>query len=702
MKIDVKEATVTSNVPQTNVTAMAIDVAGMAHIMGVLTNLYKDPELAVIREYYTNGVDAHIASGNTAPVLVTLPSWDSPNYTVQDFGVGMSEWDIKNVYSQYGASTKRNSNKQVGAFGLGCKSAFTITNQFTVVSVKDGERVTTLFTKHTSGSYEANVISKVATTDANGTTVKIPVPSRKLNEFVSKAERFFSFSSDGIVLVDGKAPESALESSERIVDPADPTREVFLRPKKEGDSFVIMGNIPYELSRTEIETSMRRIGQPITAGFVRMPKYLPVPIGSVDLTPSREGLQFTEKTNAVVDALMEFILKDLKGIAQESIDKCVTLEEFFETRAHWDRIISVPRVWNGKDVPIEIQLPNTARTISRNSWGNASHSESTYFRLDRGSERYLVKGYSADKYKKVNGYLTPFLAAEDKTSGTFVISNDDELFDNEWVKLSSKLTVIEASDIIEKGREQRKKERQAAVGTPSKREKVKYPVLFIDEEEIRWTPYDLISAGTPFIQASDVNGGAGALIRETYGRMYDRGVSSDTAGYFQEVTDANEIILLSGNRTVDALEKRVKGSYSLITDIKAHKESAKKLATVDVIRHHSVAQSGWKRFLRDTGLDKMVQDLKDTAIVEIIKPTQATKDAYDKYIEAAQAVNYLLPTGELSFDAIGTTNVTAELDRKYPLIDSINTWSLDKRGQSHIVKYLNLIHEESLATSSTV
>lgn len=702
MKIEVKEATVTSNVPQNNVTAMAIDVAGMAHIMGVLTNLYKDPELAVIREYYTNGVDAHIASGNTSPVLVTLPSWDSPNYTVQDFGVGMSEWDIKNVYSQYGASTKRDSNTQVGAFGLGCKSAFTITNQFTVVSVKDGERVTTLFTKHTSGSYEANLVSKVATDAPNGTTVKIPVPSRKLHEFMTKAERFFSFSTPGQVLVDGKEPVSAFDSAERIVDPNDDSLEVYLKPKNDGDSYVVMGNIPYELSRTEIESSLRRLNRSSSGAFVRMPKYFPVPIGAVDLTPSREGLQFTEKTTKLVDRLMTFLLEDMKKIAQESLDSAKTLEEFFELYKHWSTMISVNREWNGKTVPIEIHLSESARTITRNSWGNASHSESAYFRLDRGGERYLVKGFSADKYKKVNGYLTPFLTSQNKSGGTFVISDADDLFDNEWVKLSKNVTIIDASDIIEKGREQRKKERIANAGPASKREKVKYPVLFIDEEEIRWTQYDLIAEDAPYIAAADVTGGAASLIRESYSRMYDRAISTDVVEMFQEITDSNEIILLSGNRTVDALEKRVKKTSSLIPVIKEKREEAKKLATAEVIRYHSVAQSGWKRFLKDTGIDKMIKDLKDTRIVEIIEPTPATKTAYRDYQSAAKAQNYLQPIGEGQFDAIGQTNATAELDRKYPLINSINTWSLDTKGQKHIVKYLNMIHEDTLAVSSAV
>jgi hypothetical protein len=40
----------------------------------VRNQLYSDPILAVIREYYTNAVDAHKRVGQTAPVRISLPS----------------------------------------------------------------------------------------------------------------------------------------------------------------------------------------------------------------------------------------------------------------------------------------------------------------------------------------------------------------------------------------------------------------------------------------------------------------------------------------------------------------------------------------------------------------------------------------------------------------------------------------------------
>jgi sensor histidine kinase regulating citrate/malate metabolism len=105
--------------------AMGIDPAAMAHIMSILTDLYSDPEYAVIREYSTNAFDSHIEAGQTRPIEVTLPTDLAPFLTIRDFGIGLDAEGIESIYSLYGASTKRNTNDQVGMLGLGCKSALT-------------------------------------------------------------------------------------------------------------------------------------------------------------------------------------------------------------------------------------------------------------------------------------------------------------------------------------------------------------------------------------------------------------------------------------------------------------------------------------------------------------------------------------------------------------------------------------------------
>ena len=109
-----------------------ISLKDEAHIMSTLRDtLYSDKVLAVIREYSSNAWDAHREVGKAdVPIKVTLPTSMDPTLTIEDFGPGLSPDDVFNVYTQYGASTKRGSNSSVGMLGIGSKSGFSFCSGF--------------------------------------------------------------------------------------------------------------------------------------------------------------------------------------------------------------------------------------------------------------------------------------------------------------------------------------------------------------------------------------------------------------------------------------------------------------------------------------------------------------------------------------------------------------------------------------------
>lgn len=702
MKINVKEAKVTSNVPQENVTAMSISVDGMEHIMTLLTNLYKDPELAVIREYYTNALDAHKAAGVEKKVLVTLPTWSDPTYRVQDFGIGMSVDDIKNIYAQYGASTKRDTNEQLGAFGLGCKSALTITQQFTLVSIKDGFKTTALISKSESGVNTVNIINSVPTQDGNGTTVQIPIKSR-LHDFNWKAENFFKFSPKDSVLVDGNAPSSALEDAQKVEDENKPEFEVYLKPKGDGESYLIMGPVPYALSQAEIESSLKRLSKDPSRAFVRMPKYFVVPIGSVDLTPSREGLRFTDKTNEVIDAHMSFLLDDLKSVAIKELDTANDINEFFKLHSKWNNIIPVPQQFKGEDVPKELILDKDVRIIDRQTWGGSSHTTQAYIDLTKiYGKSWIVSGYSAEQYKKVNGYLTPYLNSLDLEYGKFYVTDDPKAFSDKWLKWNPNFTFISGDDIIEIGREYRKKERQAAAkSNPSgKKTTIHYPVFFVDEGMVRWVEHTDIEEDTPYLKSTELAGGMQEAILGCYRSMHsDRNFGTGVSEYFKSVTDKKKVILLNGSRTVKALEQRIPKTTSLIPEINKAVAKVEKLITDDVTKYVAFTNTTWNRFLTNSGINKHVKNLKDPDLVSILEPDNKGKKGYDEYNTIKNALNYLynpeMPAVP-GIDYSHTQSHIKKLDDKYPLAEAVHVWTLKNKGADHMVKYFNLIHEESL------
>jgi hypothetical protein len=99
------------------------ELNGMA-FHAVIDGIYGDKVRAPIREYCTNAYDAHLAAGKgDVPFDVQLPSRFDLTFRVRDYGIGMSHDEIMGLYSTMFASSKRDSNDQVGMIGLGSKSA---------------------------------------------------------------------------------------------------------------------------------------------------------------------------------------------------------------------------------------------------------------------------------------------------------------------------------------------------------------------------------------------------------------------------------------------------------------------------------------------------------------------------------------------------------------------------------------------------
>ena len=81
----------------------------------------------------------HIGQQDT-PFEVHLPTILEPYFSVRDYGTGLTDQEIESIYTTYFESTKTNSNEYIGALGLGSKSPFSYTDNFTVTSVKNGSK----------------------------------------------------------------------------------------------------------------------------------------------------------------------------------------------------------------------------------------------------------------------------------------------------------------------------------------------------------------------------------------------------------------------------------------------------------------------------------------------------------------------------------------------------------------------------------
>lgn len=184
---------------------MEIAKGGMNHITYLLSNLYKNPIEATVRELMSNAIDSTrlMPEARREPIRVQLPNEFDGTFSVEDFGVGMSKEDLFSVYSQYGASTKGDDFSQVGAFGLGAKAPLSYTSKFTVTSTKDGITTEVFISSNESGN-KCELISEKETGKPNGTLVSVPVKEKEFLLFAQAFEYYPRYIVDIKLIVDGK------------------------------------------------------------------------------------------------------------------------------------------------------------------------------------------------------------------------------------------------------------------------------------------------------------------------------------------------------------------------------------------------------------------------------------------------------------------------------------------------------------------
>lgn len=326
-----------------------ISEANKAWVMRSMADLYSNRELACIREYSTNAYDSNkekaIRDGHEVrPIRVTLPNALNPYFSVKDEGVGMSERTLKETYTQFGESTKRDSDEFNGMLGFGSKSAVAYTNTFTVTSVKDGHKTVAVVTRREDalGGYilSLKVILSVSTAEVDGVEVQIPV--HNWQEFERKAVDFYRFWPKGTVLVNGREPK--WDVGEKIGD------DLYYSAHS-GVSYVVMGKVPYRIVNPDalFPRGMNRISfvaylDTCKCDFVKDEFGTPVEHAQVEFTPSREDLKYSDHTKHHLRKIINDFVATSVQTAKDEIGKAKTHQEAFTSWSKWRNIIGSGQV----------------------------------------------------------------------------------------------------------------------------------------------------------------------------------------------------------------------------------------------------------------------------------------------------------------------------------------------------------------------
>lgn len=169
----------------------SIDEKNMGFIFEILRKkMYKDPIGSICREVATNARDANRESRRARkPITIEISSnvYFEGNKTISfiDEGPGISPNRMKEIFVNFGASTKRTTNKYHGAYGLGAKTPFAYTDNFLIETRVDGTEYIYIAAVEEQKKGGIHLISKKETDKNNGTTITIPINHANINEFES-------------------------------------------------------------------------------------------------------------------------------------------------------------------------------------------------------------------------------------------------------------------------------------------------------------------------------------------------------------------------------------------------------------------------------------------------------------------------------------------------------------------------------------
>lgn len=309
---------VEANIPN-SVHNAQIEVNGMAFKV-LSSNLYTDRILAIVRELSCNAWDAHAMVGKTnTPFEVSLPSELNSELRIRDFGPGLSKADLPRVYTTFFGSTKRDSNDQIGGFGLGSKSPLSYTDAFTVSSYQDGVVCTYAIFLQKDGSPGVTMVNETTTDQPNGLEVIVPVEPRHVGEFCDRASRALCY-----------FPTPPRVRGATIEMPAYAVKndEFGIRTDARSGADIIMGHVAYRLSINALDSATRSEFSDLLYG-VNLDIFRP--IGSLEIQPSREALSYDETTKRELHQVLERIQEQLFETVQAGITKCKTFPDALDT-----------------------------------------------------------------------------------------------------------------------------------------------------------------------------------------------------------------------------------------------------------------------------------------------------------------------------------------------------------------------------------
>jgi hypothetical protein len=293
------------------------------------SNIYSNPIGSFIREITSNCYDAHAEANVNFPVIVKLTKSDNEEHFISfiDKGVGISPERMKNIYSVYFKSTKRLTNNEIGGFGIGgkCPLAYKRStgvgedeydNSFFVNTNYDG-------TKYHYVVYEGensprfDLLFSEKTSERNGTEVKVPVLAKDLytiNNEIKKQLYYF----ENIVFEGFNTDFNQYQ----IIK----ANSFIYRPGNTySDMHICLGKVAYPIDYSVLGLNRYDYNVPVA---------IKLNIGDINVTASREALDYSEKAIKLLKSKIKEVKDELTDMLQKQAENVITLFDYYNVKSN--------------------------------------------------------------------------------------------------------------------------------------------------------------------------------------------------------------------------------------------------------------------------------------------------------------------------------------------------------------------------------
>lgn len=422
----------------------------MSFIFDILRKkMYKNPINAICREISCNARDAHREIGTpNLPIEVTLPTKFSKQIEFKDFGPGINQKRMGEIFLNYGASTKRDSNKYTGAYGMGSKTPLSYSDTFSVVTIHGGKKrhYTAIIDESRLGRMD--LLLEEDTTEHTGTTIIIPVKEQDfsafsqalVNETKHWSEKFNTGARPKVLNLpitsqypETKKPMLAGDDWELFQ-----YKNSYNRYYSSSQMTIVIDGIGYEVSESDLELDRDKDRWACVLLSKDMNLYFP--IGKLSLASNRDNIHFDDLTKKTILAKLKEVHK---AVLQHAITKVEEQTNLAAAESFWSTFIeympsfgSTPKPsWRG----ITLKGPERKKKEGDNVLisrfgkdiraGRIKRSNANRINLEENSKIIILDQDSTwGIYSKINRYIE-----ENDLSSVHLVQFNDDVTKTRWV-----------------------------------------------------------------------------------------------------------------------------------------------------------------------------------------------------------------------------------------------------------------------------